>query len=168
MLSKSVLITDSTKLPESIFAYNERAPTSKTEEALVHKQKRPRMQIERHKQVATDDENKMTDKCRQEIQTHDKFEGYVEKRFKMMKWFEKIWNVLLKQVSIAKYRIIKVPRPGPMHCAPFRAKVNPRKFAKSEINTMLRMKEVEPAKTEWAAPNLFAPKADGLFQFHLP
>lgn len=52
------------------------------------------------------------------------------------------------------------PGSEPCHTMPYRQGQEARDIIKFKVERMLKMKVIEPARTEWASPVVLVPKAD--------
>ena len=116
-------------------------------------------------EIAKSDETRTEADWRSLVNIDEEFADRRDEITAMLDEFASMWDGHLGRVSIAKHRIELQPGARPSYSAPYRAGPKARDFEKSEIDKMLKAGVIEPAKTEWAAPIVFAPKKDGSLRF---
>lgn len=68
----------------------------------------------------------------------------------MMEHFKSLWHSHLGRTIIAKHRIeLSSGKEEPVPCAPYRTGPKAREIEKAQVQKMLYMKVIDPAKTEW-------------------
>jgi len=76
-----------------------------------------------------------------------------------------MWSGALGHIKVMEHKIELKPGSQPVHQHPYRAGPAQRECEKREIDEMLRMGVIEPAKTAWASPVVFVPKPNGSLRF---
>lgn len=99
------------------------------------------------------------------VNVSPKFEHEKAKLIEMLSKFENMWDGTLGTIKAAVHRIELEPGSRPIHQQPYRAGPTQREHERREIDKMLKAGVIEPAKTEWASPIVFAPKKDGQLRF---
>lgn len=80
--------------------------------------------------------------------------------------YEHMWGRRLEETRIAKHCIdITTAEVRPVHSAPCCAELKASEFEKKEIDKMLRMIVIEPARLELALPIVFAVEKNGSLRF---
>lgn len=91
---------------------------------------------------------------------------YKEEFIYVLTPYQSMWDRHLGRISTIKHRVdLESPIIRPMDLVPYRIESKARDFKRSEIETMLVMNIIEPAKTEWASLVDFPPKKDGTMRF---
>lgn len=84
----------------------------------------------------------------------------------MLELFSPMWDGHVGRITIAKHRIEMNTRDiRPINSAPYRVGPAARAFEKEEQAKMTKMRVIEPAQREWAAPTVLAHKKDGPLRF---
>lgn len=84
----------------------------------------------------------------------------------MFEEFESMRGGHLGRTNVMKHRnTLLNDDVWPVHSVTYRAGPTTRKFSTKEITRMITKKVIKPAITEWADPNVFAPKKDGSLRF---
>lgn len=114
-------------------------------------------QIERHADVQDEDTKRLAHGWRQEIGIADKHGSYQTRFLDMFLEFQHIRDGRLGRTNTAKHRIKSIDLSTlPVRSVPNRAGPKTRKFDKAEIDETLNKNIIEPTKTEWAPPIVFA------------
>eukprot|EP00171_Calliarthron_tuberculosum_P021901 IDg21901t1 len=84
---------------------------------------------------------------------------------RMLERFSDMWQGHLGEVTATQHRIDLLPGARPQYSQPYRAGPESRKVIESHINDMKSKGVIESAQSQWAAPIVLAPKADGTLRF---
>ena len=79
----------------------------------------------------------------------------------MLTKFEDLWQGQLGEVKNRAHKIDLIPVARPQAVQLYRAGDHKRKAIQENIDDLLEKKVIEPAHSEWAAPVVLVPKADG-------
>lgn len=94
-----------------------------------------------------DDEQKAFN-WRQDVKLDPKSDAHRDKIIRMMTVFESMQCDHLGCISVAKHRTeLTSDKVRPVHCAPYRAGPRAHEFEMMDMDKMLKMGDIEPAKT---------------------
>ena len=89
-----------------------------------------------------------------------------EKVRDMLRPFKEMWRPgRVGKVNVTEHYIDIKPGARPQYAQPYRAGPYARKVIQNTIDEMLEQDIIEPARSEWAAPVVLAPKPDGTLRF---
>lgn len=79
-----------------------------------------------------------------------------------------IWDGPLDHIVKVKHLFdLTSPDVRPIHSAQYRAGRHVREFGRDGFEKLLKMKGINPAQTEWAAPTVFIPNKDGALRIRV-
>ncbi len=76
-----------------------------------------------------------------------------------------MWDGTLGTIKETTHRIEIKPGSKPVYTQPHRAGLKARAHEEEEINRMLSMGVIEPARSEWTSPIVLVPKSDGSLRY---
>lgn len=148
---------------------NQLSPTSTKDETAATAVKNVVSDIG-NKRSRKGDISQARDDWRSTINILDDYAAYCEALIHVMEPLKSICDGLLDYVTSATHRVeLDLPGRRPLNFVPCRAGPRARDFEKNEIENMLSMNVIEPDKTKWDLPVVFALKRDGnlqIFVYH--
>lgn len=113
--------------------------------------------MERYVKVDNEDSERKAHDCKEQVNIDRRFDAHRNKFIDTTTIFESIWDGQQGCITFAKHGIeLTSNEMRSVHCATYRAGPRTRKSEKTQIDRMLKVEIIKPAKAESATPILSA------------